>query len=45
MPSFNIPSGVSSLYLIVTYTVGQYDPGIYLPVPAPCGAFRGSRYG
>ena len=25
MPSFNIPSGVSSLYLIVTYTVGQYD--------------------
>jgi hypothetical protein len=25
MPSFNISSGVSSLYLIVTYTVGQYD--------------------
>lgn len=25
MPSFNIPSGVPSLYLIVTYTVGQYD--------------------
>lgn len=25
MPSFNISSGVSSLYLIVTYTVGKYD--------------------
>lgn len=25
MPSFNIPSGVSSLYLICDYTVGQYD--------------------
>ena len=25
MPSFNISSGVPSLYLIVSYTVGQYD--------------------